>query len=103
MFSFFRKKEVDNEQIKAFDGAIKAINIFILLSEWDKAKKALNEIEYKEKDSLNILLGKIDERDDKDLNNDKEKIKLTENFKKKQKKLDKLTEIVKEKEEKYFK
>jgi hypothetical protein len=66
MFSFFKKKKVDNEQIKAFDSAIKAINIFIVLSEWKKAKKALDEIEFKEKESLNLILSKLDEMDDKE-------------------------------------
>jgi hypothetical protein len=66
MFGFFKKKKVNYEQIKAFDGAVKAINIFIMLSEWEKAKKALEEIKYKEKESLNTILEKLDENDDKE-------------------------------------
>jgi hypothetical protein len=61
---FFKKKEINSNSIKAFNGAIKAIEIFILLSEWTKAKKAIEEIEFKEKSSLNIILEEIDKLDD---------------------------------------
>ncbi|MFK7779894.1 MAG: PP2C family protein-serine/threonine phosphatase [Candidatus Gracilibacteria bacterium] len=103
MFGFLKKKEIDNNNIKAFDGALKAINIFIILSEWEKAKKALDEIEYKEKDSLNLILDELEKLDDKEGVNKKEKIKLTDNFKKKQKRLNKLALILERKEEKYNK
>jgi hypothetical protein len=66
MFGFLKTKVVDNESIKEFDGAIRAINIFIMLSEWEKAKKALKEIEYKEKNSLNLILDELDKMDDKE-------------------------------------
>jgi hypothetical protein len=66
MFSFLVKKEVNYENIKEFDSALKAINIFIMLSEWDKARKALKEIEYKEKSSLNLILDELDKLDDKE-------------------------------------
>lgn len=103
MFGFLKKKEVNYEQVKAFDSALKAINIFILLSEWDKARKALEEIEYKEKESLNAILDELDKMDDKQWINEKEKIKLTDNFKNKQKHLDKLKTVLEKKEEKYNK
>lgn len=103
MFGFWKKKEINNEKIKEFDGAIQAIGIFIVLSEWEKARKALNEIEFKEKESLSIILSKLDRKDDKEWLNEKEKIKLTEIYKKKQKKLDNLLEIVNNKEEEYNK
>jgi len=63
MFNFLKKTEINSEKIKEFNGVIKAINIFILISEWEKAKKALTEIEIKEKESLRILLEKIDKED----------------------------------------
>lgn len=101
MFSFFRKKKVDTEKVKVFDGAIKAIEIFIMLSEWEKAKKALKEIEYKEKDSLNVIIIKLDSIDDKEWINEKEKIRLTNELKKKQKVLNNLYLELEKKEEKY--
>jgi len=64
MFGFLKRKKVNTEEVKAFDSALKATNIFIMLSEWEKAKKALDEIEYKEKDSLNEILDKLDKLDD---------------------------------------
>ncbi len=101
MFGFLKRKKVNTEEVKAFDSALKATNIFIMLSEWEKAKKALDEIEYKEKDSLNEILDKLDKLDDWEEVHKKEKIKLTDNFKKKQKRLDKLRKILNKKEDKY--
>lgn len=101
MFGFFKKKKVDNEQIRAFDGAIKAINVFIMLSEWEKAKKALEEIEFKEKESLNNVLDELDQMDDKEWINEKEKIRLTDIFKKKQKKLENIFKVLEKKENQY--
>ena len=101
MLNIFRSKKIDSEQVKAFDSAVKAINIFAMLYEWDKAKQALKEIEYKEKDSLNVILDKLDKMDDKEWINEKEKIKLTEYFKKKKKILEKLTISLEKKEHKY--
>ena len=101
MLNIFRSKKIDSEQVKAFDSAVKAINIFAMLYEWDKAKQALKEIEYKEKDSLNVILDKLDTMDDKEWINEKEKIKLTEYFKKKKKILEKLTISLEKKEHKY--
>lgn len=103
MFGFLKTKVVDNESIKEFDGAIRAINIFIMLSEWEKAKKALKEIEYKEKNSLNLILDELDKMDDKEWINEKEKIALTDKFKIKLKKLEKITKNLEKKEEKYNK
>lgn len=59
MFNFFKKKKkIDANEVKAFDSAIKAINTFIALSEWWNAKKAIEEILYKEKEALNNFLEK---------------------------------------------
>ncbi len=101
MFGFLKSKKVDIEKIRQFNSAIKAIEIFIMLSEWDKAKKAIKEVEFKEKDSLNTVMTKLDLIDDKDWTNGEEKIKLTNDLKKKIKKLNNLyLELVK-KEDKY--
>lgn len=51
MFGFFRKK-VNEESIKAFESAIKAIEVYIALSDWKKAKQASKEIIQKEKKAL---------------------------------------------------
>ena len=61
MFNFFRKKkEINSEDIKNFNDSLRAINIYILISEWGKAKFALSEIKTKENESFNTLLKKID-------------------------------------------
>ena len=50
MFGFlFSKKKVDAEKVQAFKDALEAINIFILISEWEKAKDSILEIEHKER------------------------------------------------------
>ncbi len=102
MFGFFKKREVNSKEIRAFDSAIKAIKLFIVLSEWNKAKKAIKEIEYKEKESLSQALRQLDESDD--LSNEdaeKEKIKLTDKFKDKLKDLTKIEIDLNKKEEAY--
>ncbi len=101
MFGFLKNKKIDTTQVKQFDSALKAIEFFIMLSEWEKARKALKEIEFKEKDSLSIVLDKLDGMDDKEWINEKEKIKLTNELKKKLKKLNNLFLILEKKEEKY--
>ncbi|MDD2870492.1 MAG: SpoIIE family protein phosphatase [Candidatus Gracilibacteria bacterium] len=101
MFGFFKKRKVETGNVKEFNSALKATELFIMLSEWEKAKKALKEIEYKEKESLSIVLDKIDKMDDKEGINEKEKIRLTNELKEKQKKLNKLYELLEKKEEKY--
>ena len=103
MFGFFRKKKVDRQNIKAFDGALKAINVFIVLSEWSKAKKAIEEIEYKEKKSLTIKLERLEKEKITDwgLENELERKNLTEDLKLKIKKLEKLTLLLNKKEEIY--
>ena len=40
----FKKKKIDFWKIKTFDDALKAIKVFIYLKEWEKAKKAIEEI-----------------------------------------------------------
>lgn len=100
-FWFFFKTNVVANNIKEFDEAIKAINIYILLSEWDKAKQAIEEIEKKEQDSLNMLLDKLR----KDLSKESIKVKneLIRENSIKIKKLNKIKEKLKIKEEKYLK
>lgn len=64
MFDFLKKKKkIDTNKIKEFDQAIKAIEVFIALSEWWNAKKAIEEILYKEKEALNVFLEKSNTED----------------------------------------
>ena len=103
MFTFFRKKNFNAEKVWEFNSALKAIELFIMLSEWEKARNALKEVEFKEKDSLSIVLDKIDKMDDKEWLNEKQKVDLTNELKKKQKKLNTLFEKLEKKEELYNK
>ncbi len=64
MFGFSKhKKEVDSSKIKSYKDALEAIHIFMLLSEWQKARHALEEIKLKEKKSFDELLEKINQDD----------------------------------------
>lgn len=61
MFDFLKKKKkVDTKEVKAFDSAVRAIEVFIALSDWANAKKATDEILFKEKEALNKFLEKYD-------------------------------------------
>ncbi len=53
------KKEVNTQQIKTFDDALKAIKTFIYLKEWDKAKSALEEIRTNEEEAFSQLEEKL--------------------------------------------
>ena len=55
MFGLFRRK-VNTQDVKAFESAVNAINIYVALSDWKKAKMAAHEIIYKEKKSLENLI-----------------------------------------------
>ena len=102
MFGFlFSKKKVDAEKVQAFKDALEAINIFILISEWEKAKDSILEIEHKERIWLNSFLSKYRKDDSEKLR--KIKSKLIEENKKRFEQLEKLKEKVRQKEEKYNK
>ena len=60
MFGFLnKKKKVDEANVRDFDSSVMAIKIYIALSNWDKARRAIHEIIQKEKDSLHEYLLKI--------------------------------------------
>lgn len=99
-FWWIFSKKVVAQNIKEFDAALKAINVYILLSEWDKAKQALKEIEHKEQSSLNILLEKL--RKDNSPESQMMKNELIKENVEKTKKLNKLKEKLIEKEKKYL-
>jgi len=103
MFGFWWKKKVDEKNIKAFDSALEAIGIFMTLSEWEKAKKAIEEIKIKEKESLDYIIEKLENKTDNEWVIEPEKKKLINEFKKKQKKLEKLQVELEEKERLYNK
>ena len=64
MFGFLnKKKKVDEANVRDFDSSVMAIKIYIALSNWDKARRAIHEIIQKEKDSLHEYLLKIEEKD----------------------------------------
>ena len=64
MFDFLKKnKKIDTNEVKAFDSAVKAIEVFIAISEWWNAKKAIEEILYKETDALNKFLENYESED----------------------------------------
>ena len=102
MFWFFKKKQVNSREVKAFDSALKAIKLFMVLSEWEKAKKALSEIGFKEKESLKEALNKLDNSSELDYDDiEKEKITLSDKLKERLNKLSKLEIELKKKQESY--
>ena len=100
-FWFFFKTKVVPKNIKEFDEAIKAINIYILLSEWNNAKQAIEEIEKKEQESLDLLLDKL--RKDQSKESTKVKNELIKENSIKVKEINKIKGKLKIKEEKYIK
>lgn len=58
MFGFFKKK-INEKEIKAFASAIQAIEVFIALSEWEKSRKAIQEVLEKEKKSLEEYISEV--------------------------------------------
>lgn len=103
MFKLFSKnKNIDTQEVKAFDSAVKAIDIYIALSEWAKARKAVEEILYKEKESLNEYLEKISQEND-ELISKKLKEKEKKDFSKKEKIIEKLKTKIEKQEAIYIK
>lgn len=103
MFNFLKKnKKVNANEIKEFDSAIKAIEIFIALSDWPNAKRAIDEIISKEKDALNKFLEKLDNEDSNSENKKLWETKRKE-FKKKEAVINKLKLKIEKLEEKYIK
>ena len=103
MFGFLKKKKVDANSIEAFDSAIEAIEIFMSLSEWEKARKALDEVETKEKESLDYIVDKLSKKTDAEGINKKEIEKLKGLYKKKEAQINNLRDKLKEAERIYNK
>ncbi len=97
MFGFWKKKEVDWSKIKNYKDALEAIHIFMLLSEWKKARNALEEIKLKEKESFDELLNKINQDDS--IFAEKERLKIIWDYKNKEIHLAKVEQQLNKKEE----
>ena len=74
ILDLFKKKEVEDKKVKGFNEWIEAIKYFMILKNWEKSKKAINEIEEKEKKAYDELMRNIEE-DDISTVNDREKKK----------------------------
>ena len=60
MFNLFKKKSnINLENIKNFKEAIKTIKFFIVILEWEKAEKAIAEIQRKEELWFNSINEKL--------------------------------------------
>jgi hypothetical protein len=102
MFDFLkRNKKINTDDIKSFDSAIKAIKVYLQLSNWVSATKALDEISYKEKTSFNNLIENL-----KTESNPENTI-IIENekkiYEKKEQKIQKMREVLEKKKNKYLK
>jgi serine phosphatase RsbU (regulator of sigma subunit) len=99
MFGFKKKTQVDETKIQSYKDAVEAVEIFMMLFEWEKSRNALFEIKSKEKSSLDQLVKKIDEEDN--IQAEHEKAKLMSDYKKKEIQLTKLEHKLDEAEKKY--
>jgi hypothetical protein len=103
MFSLFKnKKKKDLKNVNSFPKAIKTIEFFISISDWEKTQGAINEIREKELASYNDLIEKLDS-DELSIKSQVEKEKQRKIFEKKMKKLKKIEEKYRLLKEKYDK
>ena len=93
MFWIFKRK-VNEANVKAFSSAIKAIKIYTEIFEFEKAKKWIQEILFKEKKSLEDYLNSTKDSENK-------KAKEKKEFDKKNQILKKLSQEVNDLEKKY--
>jgi hypothetical protein len=56
---FGSKKHIDTQKINTFNDAVRAIKAYIYLSEWSKARRAINDIKQKEEVAYRDLEEKI--------------------------------------------
>lgn len=103
MFDFLKKKKkVDTKEVKAFDSAVRAIEVFIALSDWANAKKATDEILFKEKEALNKFLEKY-ENENSTPEDKKKSEKERKSYKNKEEIIKKLKIKITKLEDKYVK
>gem|GEM_PF-2359549 len=97
MFSLFKKKvkkEIDTTNINSLNKALKVIEEFIYFEEFDRADKAIEEIQYKENESFNMYIETLKES---------EKKREIEKFKGRMESIQKLKKINSEKKTKFQK
>ena len=84
MFNFFKKKKnIDTSAIKNFKLALNKIGDFIVLEDFDKATKAINEIIQKENNAFNDYINKLEEKEkSKEIKKFKRKIQQLYDLKK---------------------
>lgn len=92
LWFFKKKKNIDTQNIKNFNKALKVIEDFIAFEEFENAWLAIEEIKFKENESFKVFIENIEEKKKKD-----ELIK----FKKKLTSLEKLKKKLDEKKKKY--
>ncbi len=102
MFNLFKRKKIDPSQVKDYKDAIKLIKFFIATLEFDKALKAIWELEKKELNSYKKLIEELEKSWKEDFL-EKEKKYLTKKLNQKQNELKKLKQKAEDKKEKYEK
>ena len=100
MFKFFKKKQINADNIKWFDRALSAIKTFIFIEEWENAYNAIVEIKEKERKGYEWLIKNLSDSHEIDL---KQKEKHTNIYEKRIKKLNSLKELAEKKETKFKK
>lgn len=98
MFGFFWKKKVEVEKVKDYKHAIKAIKVFSILNEWNKAFSSIKEIRNKEDEDYRHLIEEIDKISW--VMAEYEKLKLSKEFNKKINELNRLEDHLKERQRK---
>lgn len=88
----FSKKKIDTQKIKNFNNALKVVEDFVLLEDFEKASLALKEIRNKEDESFRKYIETIEEKDKK---------KEIDLFKSKISRIDTLKEKVEKKKQEY--
>lgn len=88
----FSKKKIDTQKIKNFNNALKVVEDFVLLEDFEKASLALKEIRSKEDESFRKYIETIEEKDKK---------KEIDLFKSKISRIDTLKEKVEKKKQEY--
>jgi len=98
MFNFFKKKNINTNNVRGFNRAISTIKSFIFIEEWENSHEAIIEIKNKEKTAYEELMKKITDSNKIDLN---EKEKQTSIYNKKIAELNKLELLTNKKEEEF--
>jgi hypothetical protein len=102
MFGLFKKnKNINTDEVKSFDIAIKTIKEYLQLFNWGNATKALDEISYKEKKSFNNLMKNLEAKND--TKNEKVVKYEKKTYEEKENKIQELKEVLEKKKSRYLK